>query len=189
MLSEGHTKLITQIHESPWMAAVVITGGGSMALADLFAVPGASRTILEARIPYCEKSLTEFLHGPPAQAVSSQTAGRLAWRALERARTLRPREGVPVIGVACTAALVTERPKRGAHRIHVAVSGGEATQVYSLTLTKGERTREREERVAADLVLRVIAEACGVPFTIELGLLPGEEVCVSMRGQGSGVRG
>ena len=49
--------LIAQIHASPVMAVVIVTGGGAQALADLLAVPGASRTLLEALVPYSEKSL------------------------------------------------------------------------------------------------------------------------------------
>ncbi len=44
--------LITQIHTTPTMAVLIVTGGGTQAIADLLAVPGASRTVLEALIPY-----------------------------------------------------------------------------------------------------------------------------------------
>ena len=53
----NRTFLITQIHATPVMAMVVITGGGTQAIADLLAVPGASRTVLEALIPYSDASL------------------------------------------------------------------------------------------------------------------------------------
>ena len=42
------------------MAVLVVTGGGAQALADLFAVPGASRTVLEALVPYGDRSMREF---------------------------------------------------------------------------------------------------------------------------------
>jgi len=179
MLSDERSKVITQIHGSPFMAVIVVTGGGSRALADLASVPGASRTILEGLIPYCETSFTEFLEFAPAQAVSTETGMALAKRAFERASILRPREGVPVIGVACTATLATDRPKKGAHRMHVAVCSHESIKVYSLALKKGARTRQGEERVAADLVIQAIAEACGIPSCLDNELLPDEEVSLS----------
>jgi len=179
MLSDERTQVITQIHDSPSMAVLVVTGGGARTLAELTAVPGASRTILEALIPYCDASLTEFLQAMPEQAVASDTAKALATRAYERAAVLKPREGVPVIGVACTATLATDRPKKGPHRMHVAVCGAESTKIYSLTLTKGARTREAEEQVAGELVLVAMAEACGISTGIAIDLLSDEEIlCV-----------
>jgi hypothetical protein len=179
MPAEERTKLVTEIHATPFMVVIVITGGGARALADLSSVPGASRTLLEARIPYCARALAEFLECSPLQAVSVETAAGLGRRAFERARRLMPEPGVPVIGVSCTAALVTDRPKKGLHRLHVGVSWGDGSRVYSLNLTKGARTREREERVAADLVLQAIAHAMGVHFPLDLGLLDEEEVRIT----------
>ena len=113
------------------MAVIVVTGGGSQAIADLLAVPGASRTVLEAIVPYSDAALSEFLGSEPAQAASEDTARALAERAAARARELRP-EG-PSVGIACTAALVTDRPKRGDHRAFVACGD----EVRSVTLDKG----------------------------------------------------
>src|SRR5215471_6186361 len=110
--------LITRIHASPTMVVLVVTGGGAQALADLLAVPGASRTVLEALVPYSERSLAEFLGTLPEQLVSVETASALAQTAYQRALRLRTEEAVPLIGLSCTATLVTDRPKRGAHRAH-----------------------------------------------------------------------
>src|SRR5215207_6433216 len=57
--------LIAQIHDAPVMAVIVVTGGGAQAIADILAVPGASRTLLEALVPYSDKSLTKFLGSSP----------------------------------------------------------------------------------------------------------------------------
>ncbi|MFB3076872.1 MAG: hypothetical protein ACE1Y4_02600, partial [Lysobacterales bacterium] len=65
--------LIAQIHASPLMAMLVVTGGGTQALADVLAVPGASRTVLEALVPYSAAALTEFLGTLPNQVVSIET--------------------------------------------------------------------------------------------------------------------
>jgi nicotinamide mononucleotide (NMN) deamidase PncC len=170
--------LITQIHASPMMAVIVVTGGGTQALADLLAVPGASRTVLEALIPYSQQSLTEFLGKLPAQVVSAQTAAALARTAYQRATRLRKDETVPVIGLSCTATLVTDRPKKGAHRAHIGLCTSVQTTVHSLSLQKGARDRQGEERLVSDLLLRMLAETCGVTVTEELTLLPEEEIKV-----------
>jgi hypothetical protein len=64
----------------------------------------------------------------------------------------------PVFGIACTASLVSDRPKRGAHRIHVACQSATTTATQSVELIKGHRTRPEEEAVATDLILKTIAE-------------------------------
>lgn len=158
------------------MAVVVVTGGGSQALADLFVVPGASRTVLEALVPYSDRSMREFLGHEPEQAVSAETAAALARKAYERALALRPDDDVPVLGIACTAALVTDRPRKGEHRAHVAVCRGEPVEVRSLTLKKNARNRAGEERVVADLVLSAMGRACGLDTGMCDALLPSEEV-------------
>ena len=160
------------------MAVLVVTGGGTQALADLFVVPGASRTVLEALVPYSDGSMAGFLGRSPSQAVSADTAAALARRARGRALELRPSREAVVLGVACTAALVTDRPRKGEHRAHVAVCGGESAEVHSVTLEKNARTREGEERVVADLVLSVLGRACGLESAVCDALLPEEPVRV-----------
>ncbi len=68
----------------------------------------------------------------------------------------------PVAGVACTASLASDRPKRGPHRAHLAVQTAGVTVAQSLQLVKGARTRAEEEQVVAHLVLAAVAEACGL---------------------------
>ena len=160
------------------MAVLVVTGGGTLALADLFVVPGASRTVLEALVPYCDRSMAGFLGRPPSQAVSVETAAALARRARGKALELRPSREAVVLGVACTAALVTDRPRKGEHRAHVAVCRGESAEVHSVTLEKNARTREGEERVVADIVLSVLGRACGIESAICDAFLPEEPVRV-----------
>ena len=173
--------LIAHIHETPVMAVIVVTGGGAQALADLLAVPGASRTLLEAVVPYSEKSLEAFLGSPPVQSVSVETAAALAQAAYRRAMILRENDSVPVIGLSCTATLVTDRPKKGDHRAHIGLCTAQRTRVYSLTLQKGARDRQGEERVVSDLLLQACAEGSNLSLTLTLSLLPEERLTVEER--------
>jgi nicotinamide mononucleotide (NMN) deamidase PncC len=179
--------LIAAIHASPVMAVIVVTGGGSQAIADLLAVPGASRTVLEALVPYSDKSMTEFLGATPSQAVSVETAAALARQAYHRACALREAEGIPVVGLSCTATLVTDRPKKGEHRAHVGLCTSEDTRVFSLTLHKGARDRVGEERLVSDLLVQVLGLKCGVSGEVELALMAGDRLEES--NQQSAVRG
>ncbi len=173
-MEKDQAALIAQIHASPVMAMLVVTGGGTQALADVLAVPGASRTVLEALVPYTAASLTEFLGALPKQVVSVETAAALARAAYQRASTLHYKQEYPIVGVSCTATLVTDRPKKGEHRAHLGVSSSAETHVYSLTLIKGARDRREEERVVSDLLLDILALTCGIPVALN-GSLPGEE--------------
>jgi len=168
--------LITHIHASATMAVLVVTGGGSQAIADLLAVPGASRTVLEALVPYSDKSMTEFLGASSTQAVSPETAAALAQRAYQRACSLRSSHEIPVVGLSCTATLVTDRPKKGDHRAHIGLCTSEDVQVFSLTLQKGARDRIGEERLASDLLLQVLAVVCGAIPSVSLSLLAGDHL-------------
>lgn len=173
--------LIAQIHDTPVMAVIVVTGGGAQAVADLLSVPGASQTLLEALVPYSKKSLEEFLGTFPTQAVSRETATALAQATYQRATKLRENDSVPVIGLACTATLVTDRLKKGDHRAHIGLCTNEQIRVYSITLQKGARDRQGEERLVSDLLLYICAEGCGLDLESSLAFLSGEHLVVEKR--------
>ena len=77
-------RLISALHGSGRKAALAITGGGSGAVGELLRVPGGSRLLIEAQIPYDAQALAAFLGFAPAQACSSDTA-------IAMARTVRAR--------------------------------------------------------------------------------------------------
>ena len=168
-----HTASIARIHASPLRAMLVVTGGGTQAIADLLAVPGASRTVLEVVVPYSAAALAKFLGASPNQAVSVETAAALARAAYKRALVLHAAKD-PLVGLACTATLATDRLKKGAHRAHLGVSTAAETRVYSCTLTKGARDRQGEERLVSDLLLTLLARTCGLNMSFD-GLLLADE--------------
>src|SRR5262245_66662624 len=66
-------QLISAIHASGRKAALAITGGGSGAVGELLRVPGGSRLLVEAQVPYDALALATFLGFAPAQACSADT--------------------------------------------------------------------------------------------------------------------
>ena len=154
--------LIQAIHDSPPRAMFAAAGAGSQALADLLGVPGASRTLLEALIPYAADAFDEFLGQTPEQYVSAETGRLMAGRALARAYHLRELESWPIIGLACTATIVTDRPKRGEHRAHVVAWSPHHLKAWLLTLEKGVRDRAGEEDLVSRLILDTLADACNI---------------------------
>lgn len=168
-------QLVQQIHDSPRRIVLVATGGGSRAIADLLEVPGGSRTLLEAVVPYSPSAVVAWLGGPPDEFCSAATARSMAMVAFQRARVYEE-TGVSPAGVACTASLATDRPKLGPHRVHIAVQTDALTATWWLQLQKDRRSRAEEERLVGRLLLNVVAEACGVAERLKLDLLEGEQV-------------
>jgi len=82
-------------------------------------VPGASRTLLDARVPYSTAALTGALGGqvPNGKYASAETAADMAQEAYRSAAEFATL-GADFVGVACTAALVTDRPKKGDHQVN-----------------------------------------------------------------------
>ncbi|KAL3824102.1 hypothetical protein ACJIZ3_020131 [Penstemon smallii] len=71
--------------------------------------------------------------------------------------------GFPVFGVGFTGSLTSTRPKLGDHRFHISTRTSNQLHVSTVTLSKGLRTREQEDRVSSQLLLKAIAYACKVP--------------------------
>jgi nicotinamide mononucleotide (NMN) deamidase PncC len=168
-------QLVEQIHDAPGHVVLAVTGGGSRAIADLLAVPGGSRTLLEAVVPYSAAALVAWLGSQPDEFCSAVTARAMAMVAFQRGCRYEETDLLPA-GVACSASLTTDRPKRGPHRIHVALQTAGQTAAWWLQLHKGRRSRPEEERLAGRLVLNAVAEACGVSARLGLELLEGEQV-------------
>jgi nicotinamide mononucleotide (NMN) deamidase PncC len=160
-MDEAWRRLIEQIHASGRRVVLAITGGGSGAIGELLRVPGASRTLVEAIVPYESASLAQFLGSAPDQACSEETAIALARRARERARALVP-EATATVGLGATASLASDRPKKGEHRCHIAVATGAGVEVTTIVLEKDRRDRAAEEDILVRAIIAVLARACGV---------------------------
>lgn len=155
------------LHDSPWRGVFHLTGGAGF-LSELLGVAGASRTVLEAKVPYAAASLAELLGGQPEQACSGPTARAMAMAALQRALQLAQSaepsavgdaEAPPanpnampapdadhILGFAATASLATDRAKRGPCRAHVAVQTLAQTSHASIALS-GERSAQEKALV------------------------------------------
>ena len=161
MTASERLRLIDQIHDSSLSIVIAATGGGVASISDLLLVPGASRTVIEALVPYSFPALSRLIGYPPDQAVSEEVAKQMALACLRRAEELV--EGnTPVAGVACTAALVTDRQRRGDNRAHIAVATSEGLALTNIALEKDLNDRATEDRIVSDAVLRMIGNTAKV---------------------------
>jgi hypothetical protein len=171
-------KLIERIHAAPLQSVIAVTGGGATAISELFSVPGGSRTILEAIVPYSAAAISDWLGRQPEHFCVEDTALAMASVAYRRAGELaRIAEGnALLVGLACTASLASDRPKKGEHRCYVATQTKDETRSWSLILAKGARDRMGEEQLVAQLVLRSLGCAAGLSDLTSPGLVSGEKI-------------
>lgn len=167
-------RLISTLHASGRKAALAITGGGSGAVGELLRVPGGSRLLIEAQVPYDGLALASFLGFTPAQACSSDTAISMARSARERAARLVP-AGADLVGLGATAALVSDRPRRGEHRFHIAFTNAASIAHCTCVLAKGRRDRAAEEDLVSRAIVLWLARACEIAAPSPRSLLDADE--------------
>lgn len=167
--------------------SLAVAGGGMQAIPWLLTVPGASSCILSASVPYARAASDKFMFdnshatdGP--LGCNKESTLHLAKAAhLQACELLLRGEGSTfptasssvngissIIGVSCTAALISSSPKKGAHRCIVALYsstplGGQGI-VYTLLLNKGLRDRLGEDFVCSRLILDAVAAHVKVPL-------------------------
>ncbi len=166
--------LISAVHTSGRKAALAITGGGSGAIGELLRVPGGSRLLIEAQVPYDELALAAFLGFAPAQACSADTAIAMARSGRTRAAKLLS-AGTDRVGLGATAALVSDRPRKGEHRFHIAVANTAGVAHCTGVMAKGRRDRAGEEDLVARAIVLWLARACGVVAPSPKSLLDEDE--------------
>lgn len=154
-----------------------LSGGGASAASSLLTVPGASSCVTNIQMPYSRDALVELLSKnlvttstlPSFCSFSMSTlmaiasyrdAVRLSITTKVESSTLLHHNNV--FGVSCTAALVSDQPKRGEHRCYVSIANSSLIITYSLLLEKGKRTRVEEDTLCTKLVLHAIGKHIGL---------------------------
>lgn len=167
-------QLISGLHGSGRKAALAITGGGSGAIGELLRVPGGSRLLIEAQVPYDALALARFLGFAPAQACSSGTAIAMARTVRSRAARLAP-AGADPVGLGATAALVSDRPRRGEHRFHIAAADAAGIAHCTCVMAKGRRDRAAEEDLVSRAIVLWLARACRIAAPSPRSLFDADE--------------
>ena len=154
--------LVHCTHAARTAAALVMTGGGTGVIPMLLRRPGGSRTVLDIAVPYSSAAVAAYLGEPPKQATSAATAEAMARRAFERACDLRPEASMPVAGLGATAALTTNRVRRGSDRMHVATFDGARTIGLEWTFQPPFARRLEQEAGVERAIVAALADAVGV---------------------------
>lgn len=153
--------LVRQIYSLSPQIVLYVTGGGTQLVPWMLATPGASQSVLDLQVPYSQRALAELLGAPPDRCCVPDVARQLALAAYSRARKLSD-DGLPCIGLGCTAALRSVATRRGEHRCYIAVCTADGVHELSLLLAKNARSRELEDAVVARCALLGLAASCGI---------------------------
>ncbi len=169
-------ELAQKLHSVSGRGCVVVTGAGIQAISDLFAEPGTSRTILEAQVPYARRALDEYVGVRAEQHVSAEEALLIAQAALKRAQHLAEGDDAdqPLFGVGCTAAVATDRVRRGEDRAHVAWTDGIRSGGASIRFDKQARTRAEEDAIVSAIVMNSIAQVLNIKERLDVDVLETE---------------
>lgn len=139
----------------------------------------ASSTLFGALTPYsCDftDSLLSPVNVSDLGYVSSDVALEMASKAqqenvnilLKRTGDFSELQKNVFIGMGCTAAIRSEKPKKGPHRAFVALKIGTKTFALHLEMNKGVRERKMEDEVVSYLMVMALQKA------LSLSLLPTE---------------
>lgn len=128
---------------------------------------------MDASVPYAREAMPLLITEGAKQEYpcDAETAAAMADACFARAMSMQAaaKDGglskdVPVFGVSCTAALVSNRWRRGEHRAHISVRGANSRSSYTIVMEKGTeqapfRTRVEEDQLTSELLLYAMLKA------------------------------
>jgi hypothetical protein len=91
-----------------------------------------------------------------------------------RAARLLP-AGTDLVGLGATAALVSDRPRKGEHRFHIAFANSARIVHCTGVMAKGRRERGAEEDLVSRAIVLWLAHACGIDAPSPRSLLDADE--------------
>lgn len=159
-------KLVERLHQSPFRCSMLCTGAGGAAVGALMSVPGCSRTLIDAQIPYHTTVSRTILDQHPKTLVSEKVGVELAQAAFHRCLQVAEIDGLSkseIIGLGATAAIATDRSRKGADVAYISCWASEGVTSYRLLLDRSH-DRNTQESVVSKLILAALAEGARVPL-------------------------
>jgi hypothetical protein len=83
--------------------------------------------------------------------------------------------GPDLVGLGATAALVSDRPRKGEHRFHIATANSAGIAHCTCVMAKGRRDRAAEEDLVSRAIVLWLARACGVAAPSPRSLFDADE--------------
>jgi phosphopantetheine adenylyltransferase/nicotinamide mononucleotide (NMN) deamidase PncC len=154
--------VVERIHASPFKFNIITTGAGGSAIAALMSVPGCSRTLINAQVPYATKTTQAILDHAPSKFVSPDIGRQLAQHAYRQAVIMDPSTApTNIVGIGATAAIQTATIRRGVDAVFVSAWGKSFVRNYALEMSK-ELSRAQQEEIVGQVILRAMADTASV---------------------------
>lgn len=166
-------KSISRIHSSKTKLVMAVSGVGSQSVNWLLSVSGASKTLLEASIPYSNASLNHYIGEVPEQYVSKSTALSMAKSAYFKGAKYH-NDFSDVVGLSCTGAISTNRERKGENQAFIAMWSPKLKYVQHVLINKGQRSRVEEEELISSLIIKSIEEKTLGTSGLEVNLIGSE---------------
>ncbi|KAL3661454.1 hypothetical protein V7S43_013654 [Phytophthora oleae] len=191
-------RLLSAVYaREPHLKVVAAVTGGGVSVAENLFRPGSSSTMLHFAVPYSRASLQSFLRSVPSTSsklkfCSAETSERMALSAWKQANDITREEAeeddaqaaaaIPralqrfrtSLGIACTAGLATNYPKKGPHECFLSVCQARSVsknsafllpqcETYHLQLDKTlGRSRTEEDHIVSQWLVYLLAKAADV---------------------------
>lgn len=152
-------ELIKQIQKENIKIYLSITGGGTGAVANLLKYGGSSEIFMEAKIPYNQECLVDFLKQTPQKYCSELTARMMAVTSYESAKNKNDKN--IGIGMTCSLAKENEREERE-NWIYIAIHSSHDTCSFAFKLSKKLKflekrsLREIQEEEASNALIKCL---------------------------------
>lgn len=141
---------------------VIATGAGAGIQSKLWEVPGASAFLSGCSFPYAAEETAEILGFAPERLCSEETAIDLASAAYMRAYRFG---GKSPIGIGVTAAVPTDRERRGPDRVHACIITDSEVRVDCMDFARGSMTRAEAGGWCDTLALSLLTSKGGIDAT------------------------
>lgn len=153
--------LVKAIINSNTKGVLAITGGGTGAIPELLKRGGASAFLMSAHIPYAPEDWKEYTGVIPEKFTSESAARKLAMASYVKCRKLT-NDNTNCIGLGASCALAKNGPERKDREHRIAIAYQSRHKTFSIVFNLPHLEREIEEQFAANLIIRVLGDACGV---------------------------
>lgn len=162
LMASSLLAVVERIHASPSKFNLITTGAGGSAISTLMSVPGCSKTLINAQVPYATKTTQSLLDHFPTKFVSSEIGRQLAQHAFQQAVVMDPMT-IPtnIFGIGATAALHTAAVRRGVDAVFVTAWGRTFVRSYAVEMCK-DLPRVQQEEIVGQIIICAMADCASV---------------------------
>jgi hypothetical protein len=159
---------VQNLHDSSAMAYIICSGAGAGLTELLWSVPGCSRTLIASEFPYHPRAFADLIGRVPKQYSSVDAAISLATAGYLKAQRILAESGqlaIPIVGLGLTAAVSTDRLRRGEDKVFIAVRTTDRLATVSANFPRGRLSRSEEGELCDLLGLNALLWAAGLDQT------------------------